>query len=114
VGAVGAASAPERERIKTTDNSYLKVLVEQGFLGLALFAFGMIAAAALLARRLRHTSGAESRHAGLAALAGFVAFLGISFAGESVEQPGKIVAWALLGIAAAYAFAQPAKAGEEV
>jgi O-antigen ligase len=103
LGAVGAASSPTRERVRTTDNSFLKVLVEQGVLGLALFAGGMIAAVILLARRLRRTA-AQYRPVGLAALAGFVSFLGISFAGESVEQPGKIAAWGLLGLAAALAF----------
>ena len=111
VGAVGAASAPERVRLRTTDNSFLKVLVEQGFIGLLLFAGGMLGAVVLLARRLR-TAGAELRPAGLAALAGFVAFLGISLAGESVEQPGKVLAWGLLGLAAAHAFAATPAASE--
>jgi O-antigen ligase len=104
VGAVGAASAPTRTNVRTTDNSFLKVLVEQGVFGLALFAGGMLGAVILLARRLRRAA-AEYRPVGLAALAGFVAFLGISFAGESVEQPGKVAAWGLLGVAAAQAFA---------
>jgi hypothetical protein len=102
VGAVGAASSLDSGKVRTADNSFLKILVEQGVLGLALFAAGMGAAALLLARRLRHAA-AESRALGLAALAGFVSFLGLSLAGESVEQPGKVVAWGLLGIAAAVA-----------
>jgi O-antigen ligase len=103
IGAVGAASSPNRYRVVTTDNSYLKVLLEQGFLGLALFLSAMIATVVLLARRIRRLPG-ESRALALAALAGFVAFLGISFAGEYVEQPGKVLAWALLGVAVACAF----------
>jgi O-antigen ligase len=89
--------------VRTTDNSFLKILVEQGVLGLALFAAGMVAAVVLLARRIRRVPS-ESRPLGFAALAGFVSFLGLSISGESVEQPGKVVAWGLLGIAAAVAF----------
>jgi O-antigen ligase len=114
VGTVGAASAPTQRQLRTTDNSFVKVLVEQGIPGLALFAVGMIGAVALLARRLRTAAPGALRPAGLAALAGFVAFLGLALAGESVEQPGKVVAWALLGIAAACAFGRPAEEGETV
>jgi hypothetical protein len=102
VGTVGSASAPDRRHFVTTDDSFLKVLREQGFLGLALFLGGVLAAVVLLGRRLRRATG-DSRALGLAALAGFVTFLGISVSGEYVEQPGKAVAWALLGIALAQA-----------
>jgi O-antigen ligase len=110
VGTAGAASAPTRVQINTTDNSYLKVLYEQGVGGLALFVCGIFGAVALLARRLRRAA-AEPRAVGLAALAGFVAFLGIAFAGETVEQPGKVLAWGLLGMAVAMAFASARGAG---
>ncbi len=104
VGAVGAASAPVRERVLTTDNSFLKVLVEQGVIGFVLFAGGMLGAVAVLTRRLR--GGASGSQApGIAALAGFVTFLAVAVTGESVEQPGKVLAWGLLGAAAAHAFA---------
>jgi hypothetical protein len=46
----------------------------------------------------------EPRAVGFAALAGFVAFVALAFTGEAVEQPGKVVAWGLLGIAAGCAF----------
>jgi hypothetical protein len=111
VGAVGAASSPTRLGVKTTDNSFLKVLVEQGVIGFALFALGMLGAVVAVARRLRHAAG-DSRSLGLAALAGFVAFLGIAVVGESVEQPGKVVAWGLLGVAGAQAF-HGARSAEE-
>ncbi|MEA2441074.1 MAG: hypothetical protein QOH76_2498 [Thermoleophilaceae bacterium] len=103
IGAVGGASSPKRTMVVTTDNSYLKVLLEQGFFGLALFLSGLIAAVVVLAGRIRRLAD-EPRALALAALAGFVAFLGISFAGEYVEQPGKVLAWGLLGIAVAQAF----------
>lgn len=105
VGAVGAASADVRRQVITTDNSYLKVLVEQGVAGASIFVAGLLAAVVLLARRLRHLRG-EPRGLGVAALAGFVTFLGIAVLGEYVEQPGKVLAWGLLGIAAAQALAR--------
>jgi hypothetical protein len=111
VGAVGAASSPTRLGVKTTDNSFLKVLVEQGVIGFALFTCGVVGIVVAVARRLRHAPG-DARPLGLASLAGFVAFLGIAAAGESVEQPGKVVAWGLLGIAAAQAF-RSARSAEE-
>jgi O-antigen ligase len=111
VGAVGAASARSRATVKTTDNSFLKVLVEQGVIGFALFIGGALAGVILLARRLRGAA-AEPRAIGLAALAGFVTFLGVSATGETVEQPGKVVAWGLLGMAAGVA-STPAGRGHE-
>jgi hypothetical protein len=114
LGAVGSASAPNRAQLRTTDNSFLKVLVEQGALGLALFVMGMLGSVVVLARRLRAAAHVEFGPVGLAALAGYVAFLGICLAGESVEQPGKVVAWALLGVAAAHAFAGSRPGGETV
>jgi hypothetical protein len=106
VGAAGSASAPTRERFVTTDNSFLKVLYEQGVLGFALFAGGLISAVVLLGMRLRRTAG-ESRALGLAAISGFLTFVGISIGGEYVEQPGKVIAWGLLGVAAAQALRRP-------
>jgi hypothetical protein len=109
VGTVGSASGPNPGHVVTTDNSFLKVLREQGYLGFALFFCGIIGAVILLAARLRKVSS-HSSAVGLAALAGFVTFLGISISGEYVEQPGKVIAWGLLGVAAAYAFGN---AGDE-
>jgi O-antigen ligase len=114
VGSVGAASGPPGRGLRTTDNSFLKVLVEQGFIGLALFVGGLFGAVFVLARRMRAGVGDDLRSVGVAALAGFVAFLGLAFAGESVEQPGKVVAWGLLGMAAAYAFASGPDEAEPV
>jgi hypothetical protein len=106
VGASGGGSAPTRAQLVTTDNSFLKVLYDQGFLGFALFTGGLLVVLVLLARRFRGPVGG-SRALGLAALAGFVTFLGISLSGEYVEQPGKVVAWGLLGIALAQALGDP-------
>jgi hypothetical protein len=78
------------------------VLREQGFLGFALFAGGLLGGIALLAARLRRVPNYPGA-LGLAALAGFVTFLGVAISGEYVEQPGKVIAWGLLGVAAAQA-----------
>jgi hypothetical protein len=106
IGTVGSASAPTRRHLNTADNSFLKVLYEQGVVAGALFVGGVLAAIVLLARRLRRLP-AQARAGGLAALAGFVAFLALALTGEYVEQPGKVAAWGLFGVAVAMAFALP-------
>jgi hypothetical protein len=111
IGAVGAASTTETGRRTTTDNSFLKVAVEQGFVVAALFVAGLLGAVVLLGARLRRLSG-ERRSIGLAALAGFVSYLALATTGEYVEQPGKVVAWGLLGVAAAQAIGRPGGAGD--
>jgi O-antigen ligase len=111
LGAVGAASSDQRATIVTSDNSFLKVLIEQGIPGLALFLAGLVLTIGVLARRLLRASG-ERRALGVAALAGFVGFLALSVSGEYVEQPGKAAAWALLGLAVATALG-PAEGREE-
>jgi len=92
--------------VRITDNSFIKVTLEQGIAVGLLFTVALITAIALVARRLRRVPG-ESGAIGIAALAGFVAFLGMSVTGEYIEQPGKVVAWALFGIATAIAFVRP-------
>jgi O-antigen ligase len=109
IGAVGSASADERADFLTADNSYLKVLYEQGFLGIALFVAGLGGVLVLLTRRVLTATG-EARAVGLAALAGVVGFLALAVTGEYVEQPGKVYAWALLGVAAACVL-RPAEEG---
>jgi O-Antigen ligase len=102
VGAIGGSSKADRDTLATTDNSYLKVVVEQGMLVGAAFIAALIGAVVLLVRRLRWAAP-DARALGVAALAGFVAFLGISISGEYVDQPGKVIAWGLLGVAVATA-----------
>jgi hypothetical protein len=108
IGSVGrASSADEAESASTsgssgtviTDNSYLKILREQGWLGGPLFVAGI----ALLLASLGLVSLGRSRSfrpLAVAALTGAVAFLALGMAGEYVEQPGKTLAWFLLGLAA--------------
>lgn len=103
LGTVGGASGGAAIDETTTDNSFLKVLVEQGVIGGLIFTVGLFGACALLARRLIRTSG-QPQVLGGAALAAFVSFLVLSQAGEYIEQPGKLLAWGLLGMATSYAF----------
>jgi O-antigen ligase len=103
VGTVGGAAQSAGTTIghgisDTTDNSFLKVLVEQGVIGAGPFALGMIALGAVAARRLLR-AGSRGRGLGLAALAGYGGFVLLWLAGEYIEQPGKVIAWLLLGIA---------------
>jgi O-antigen ligase len=103
LGTVGHASPGAAGAQVTADNSYLKILREQGIPVGALFLVGVFGLCAVVARRLRRVDG-ESRILGLAALCGFLSFLFLSVAGEAVEQPGKAFAWTLLGVAVAQAW----------
>ncbi len=97
MGTIGRATADGR-RAKSTDNSYLKILLEQGPLGALLFIGGIgglsVAAAVRLAR-----DGPINRPLGTAALTGFAGFLVLMVMAEYIEQPGKVLAWTLLGVA---------------
>jgi hypothetical protein len=99
VGTVGRASSIGGDFV-TTDNSYLKVLREQGILGFPFVIGILMLAGALLGGVWR----ARARPVGVAAAAGFVSFLVLAVAGEYFEQPGKVLAWALAGIAAWHAW----------
>jgi hypothetical protein len=97
LGTVGRATAKGR-KATFTDSSYLKILQEQGPLGALLFLGGVgglfVAAAIGLVR-----AGPVRRPLGTAALAGFGGFLVLMVMGEYIEQPGKLLAWTLLGVA---------------
>ena len=99
VGTVGRASGLGADPTVTTDNSFLKILREQGLVVAPLFLLGLLALVATVSLGLRQTPSAD-RGIGIAALAGFVSFLALAVAGEYVEQPGKLLAWTLLGVAA--------------
>jgi hypothetical protein len=99
-GTVGRATIKGGSRTATyTDSSYLKILQEQGFLGGFLFLFGVLGAMVLCWRRLVR-AGPLARPLGVAALVGFITFLVLCLTGENIEQPGKAMVWAMLGIAA--------------
>jgi O-Antigen ligase len=98
VGTVGRATIVRARDATYTDNSYLKILQEQGFLGGFLFLLGVVGAVVLCAQRLVR-AGPLSHPLGIAALTGFAGFLVLCLMGEYIEQPGKTFSWALLGIA---------------
>ncbi len=108
IGTVGSATGSastfaRRGTGRYTDNSYLKVLDEQGIpIGL-LFIIGIIGTVFLLGRRLTR-AGPLGDPVAAAGLGGFVAFLTLCILGEYVEWPGKVVAWTLLGIALAHGY----------
>jgi hypothetical protein len=107
LGHVGRASATGGGSTVTADQSYLKILVEQGVIGAALFVFGVLAGCVAIVRRLRGAPPSAQPLA-VAAFAGFVAFLVLGCFGEYIEQPGKVLAWTFLGIAAWQAHARAA------
>jgi O-Antigen ligase len=102
LGVVGDASGDSRASKRETDNAFLKVLVEQGIVGGLAFTLGLLALWAGLARRLLR-QGPDGA-LGLAALLGVAGFLILATTGEFFEQPGKVVAWAMLGVALGQAF----------
>ena len=112
LGQVGHATEVDGSRPLVTDNSYLKVLVEQGVLGFLAYVAGVVGMLVVVASRLRRAPPG-ARTVGVAALAGFVAFLLLGLAGEYVEQPGKALAWLLLGVAIGQAYfgREPASSG---
>jgi O-antigen ligase len=99
VGTVGRATVEGGSPGVYTDNSYVKILHEQGFPGALLFLFAVGGAVALCWLRLAR-AGPTARPLGVAALVGVIAFLALCVMGEYIEQPGKELVWALLGIAA--------------
>jgi hypothetical protein len=105
IGTVGHATTTNDRRLqglKYTDNSYLKVLQEQGIAGL-LFVVGVLGSTVLVTRRLIR-AGPARHPVGVAALASVVSFLVLCLLQEYIELAGKVVAWTLLGVAVASAF----------
>jgi O-antigen ligase len=103
LGRVGRATASGERQPVATDNSFLKVFVEQGVAIGVLFMLAVLGLVVALLRRLGRLSPNRSA-LGLAALAGFVAFVATFAVAEYIEQPGKVLAWSLLGLAIAQAF----------
>ena len=105
IGTVGHATTTDDRRLrglKYTDNSYLKVVQEQGIGGL-LFVVGILSATVLAGRRIVR-AGPARRPLAVAALAAVVSFLVLCLLQEYIELAGKVVAWTLLGVAVASAF----------
>ena len=100
LGTVGRASGFSRDEKVTTDNSFLKVLVEQGYPGLALLLLALLTTIVVLVRSIGRSRRAD-RALGVAALSAFVSFAALMATIEAIEQPGKVLAWTFLGIAIA-------------
>ena len=104
LGTVGhATSTSGKDSVVFTDNSYLKIVREQGVIVGPLFVLALLAfigchRPATGARRPGSPSG------GTAALSAFVGFMLLAVMAEYFEQPGKALAWTMLGIAAWDAF----------
>lgn len=99
IGTVGSATIDEQGTVQSfADNSYLKVLEEQGLLGAIPFILGLCVAFVALAVRLAR-SEMPLRGVGAAAVAGSASFFLLAWTSEAIEQPGKVLSWLLLGIA---------------
>lgn len=112
VGTVGRATTLPGQTTVTTDNSYLEILREQGFLGGALFMLGILVTLAAVASGIGRAP-AHRRPLAIAAGAAFLCFVVLSAAGEYIEQPGKVLAWTLLGIAVGVVSMRPSEATSE-
>jgi hypothetical protein len=99
VGSAGRASVYNGHHAVVVDNSYLVVLREQGWLGAPIFFAGIIVLLVALARASLDRSR-PFHPVSVGALAGAFAFLVLGAAGEYIEQPGKVLAWFFLGLAA--------------
>jgi hypothetical protein len=96
LGTVGHATEVGQKTVYV-DSSFVKVLQEQGVVGL-LFIVGMAGSAILLGWRLAR-AGPTRDAVAVGALGSFVAFLTVCFVGEYIELPGKVIAWMMLGLA---------------
>ena len=99
VGSVGRASAYGSDGTVIADNSYLKILREQGWLGGPIFIAGVVVLLVGLGLASLDRSRSFSPIA-VGALAAAFSFLVLGAAGEYIEQPGKALAWLFLGLAA--------------
>jgi hypothetical protein len=97
MGTLGHAAEVHGVKPMETDSSLLKVAVEQGIVVAIVLLIALTALPMLLARHLRQMPAPRRAVAG-SALAGFVAYLLLLPFGTYIEQPGKVVAWSLLGM----------------
>ncbi|HWC27866.1 MAG TPA: O-antigen ligase family protein [Solirubrobacteraceae bacterium] len=104
VGTVGSATSDNEQGTSTfADNTYLKILQEQGPIGGVAFGFGVlltfIGAALGVVRR-----SITRRAPGIAALSASASFFVLGLTSEAIEQPGKVLGWLFLGVALWAAF----------
>lgn len=90
----------EYTAVKTTDNMYLMVLCETGFLGLVAFLGLMFSLGQLTYKRYRMASPGPDREIYRATLAGFCGFLVNMMTWDAFNQPTvRMTFWIILGIA---------------
>ncbi|MDQ3630416.1 MAG: O-antigen ligase family protein [Actinomycetota bacterium] len=106
LGTVGRATLEKEGVAKFADNSYIKILLEQGPLGAILFVVGIFATLIAVAASVART-GKPHRALGMAAVSASVSFFLLAWTSEAIEQPGKVLAWLLVGIALWTAFGAP-------
>lgn len=111
LGTVGGATQDPEGRVQAfADNSYLKVLQEQGALGGVPFILGIFGTLIAIAARVMRR-GMPLRGLGAAAVAASASFFLLAWTSEAIEQPGKVLAWLLLGVALWAASAAPEPEG---
>ncbi|MDQ3721797.1 MAG: O-antigen ligase family protein [Actinomycetota bacterium] len=111
LGTVGGATRDDEGKVQAfADNSYLKVLQEQGPLGAVPFMLGIFGLLIAIAARVMR-AGTALRGLGTAAVTAAASFFMLAWTSEAIEQPGKVLAWLLLGLAlwAAAGGSQPAR-----
>jgi O-antigen ligase len=98
LGTVGAATRDSDGTVRAfADNSYLKILQEQGPLGAIPFTLGVLALLIAIAARGARAEPAV-RGLGIAAVAASGSLFLLAVTSEAIEQPGKVLAWLFLGI----------------
>lgn len=101
VGMTGSASLQYEkggEIPVTMDNSYLKIIVETGWLGLIIFIFLIVSILVKMKQTLRCLQG-ENKVLGISLIATFLTYLIVLFFGEYIElNPARLLVWIFLGI----------------
>ena len=108
LGTVGNAATVGR-RLTYTDNYYLKIAREQGIPGVLLFVVGLVGTVVLLGVRLARANPLE-RPLGVAALGTGAAILTMLVLGETLELPGKVLIWLVMGMGLWDVYCQPRSA----
>ena len=80
------------------DNSYLKIAVDQGFVGLGLFAAALVAMLLSLCRRSLATTDRQRATLGAAGAGALASYMVLIWTANYIEGPPAYTAWALVGL----------------